>query len=139
VGYPALTLWVCTEGNLTAASGATNEESIDRDIEIFLLKGLLARVELAPTIDVFAAVGTFHGKRGHQSDRDDLGTLLAQMLGGAPDRRRIEVGRVVLGQDLSLGHVGGGSVTGDEELRKIRLLEEEKWRWTLRTYRDKST
>jgi hypothetical protein len=139
VGYPALTLWVCTEGNLTAASGATNEESIDRDIEIFLLKGLLARVELAPTIDVFAAVGTFHGKRGHQSDRDDLGTLLAQMLGGAPDRRRIEVGRVVLGQDLSLGHVGGGSVTGDEELRKIRLLEEEKWRWTLRTYREHST
>lgn len=139
MGYPALTLWVCTEGNLTAASGATNEESIDRDIEIFLLKGLLARVELAPTIDVFAAVGTFHGKRGHQSDRDDLGTLLTQMLGGASDRRRVKVGRVVLGQDLSLGHFGGGTAMCEVDLRKLRLLEEEKWRWTLRTYRDKST
>jgi hypothetical protein len=139
VGCPTLTLWVCTEGNLTAASGAANEEPIDRDIEIFLLQSLLARVELAPTIYVFAAVGAFHGKRGHQSDRDNLGTLLAQMLGGAPDRRRVKVGRVVLGQDFSLGHFGGGTAVGEVVSRKLRVLEEEKWRWTLRTYRDNGT
>lgn len=139
MGYPTLTLWVCTEGDLTAASRAADEESINRDVEISLLKCLLASIEFAPTIDVFAAVGTFHGKWGHQSDRDDLGTLLAQMLGGAPDRRRIEVGRVVLGQDLSLGHIGDGSVTGENCVRKMRLLEEVRWRWALRTYRDSST
>jgi hypothetical protein len=35
------------------------------------------------------------------------------MLGGAPDRRRVKVGRVVLGQDLSLGHFGGGTAMGE--------------------------
>jgi hypothetical protein len=61
------------------------------------------------------------------------------MLGGASDRRRVKVGRVVLGQDLSLGHFGGGTAMYEVDLRKLRLLEEEKWRWTLRTYRDKNT
>lgn len=110
MGYPTLTLWVSAESDLAATSRATNKESIDGNVEIFLLERLLAGVELAPTIDVFAAVGAFHGKWGHQSDGDDLGTLLAQMLGGAPDRRRVKVGRVVLGQNLSLGHFGGGRV-----------------------------
>lgn len=48
------------------------------------------------------------------------------MLGGAPDRRRVKVGRVVLGQDFSLGHFGGGRVKVGVDVRKMRLLEREK-------------
>ena len=48
------------------------------------------------------------------------------MLRGAPDRRRVKVGRVVLGQDFSLGHFGGVRVKVGEDVRKMRLLKERK-------------
>lgn len=48
------------------------------------------------------------------------------MLGGAPDRRRVKVGRVVLGQDLSLGHFGDVRMKVGVDVRKMRLLKERK-------------
>lgn len=115
-----LTLWIGTECNFSAASCTPNVEAVDGDIEVSFLKRLFAGVELAASVDIFAAVGAFHGERCHQSDSDDLWALLTKVLGRAPNRRRVKVGWVVLAQDLSLRHlegVGGGW-----------RLEKEKWR-----------
>lgn len=104
---PKLTLWICTERNLTAASRTADEESVDGNIEVSLLQSLLSRIEFSAPVDVLAAISTLHGKRCHQSDCDDLRSLLPEVLWCPPDRRRIEVGRVVFCQDFSLRHLGG--------------------------------
>lgn len=48
----------------------------NRDVVVFLLRGLFTRVEFAPFVDVFAAACAFHAEWCHESDRLLLGSSL---------------------------------------------------------------
>lgn len=121
VGSSGLTLRIGSECDFAAASCAPNVKAVDGDVEVPLLQALLASIELATPVDVFTAVRAFHRERCHQPDCDHLRTLLAQVLGRAPDRRGIEIRGVVFAQNLSLRHCDGG-------MGMLGLKKEKKWR-----------
>lgn len=79
-------------------------EEEDLDAQVFLVRSdLLARVELAALVDVFAAAQAFHGKGSHESDGLDsrpcgFGSPTAADVVG------IEIRGVVFLQDFSLRH-----------------------------------
>lgn len=51
------------------------------------------------------------------------------MLGRAPDRRRVEVGRIVLGEDLSFGHLGVVTrLSGSWSRRRGQRSGRREWR-----------
>ena len=100
-------LGICLECDLSGAARAPDVEAEDGDCVVFLLGRLFARVELAAFVDELAAGGAAHAEGRHQADGlhfwpSLLGTTAALEFG------RVEVGRVVLCEDLTFGHVGGG-------------------------------
>jgi hypothetical protein len=94
-----LTLRISAEGDLAAASSATNMESVDWNRKVPLVQGLLARVELATLRNELAAVSTLHREGCHETARGELRlsfAILTRALGRARDCRGIEIRGVIL-------------------------------------------
>lgn len=95
------------ERDLGGAARAANVEAEDCDCVVFLLGRLFARIELTPFVDELAAGGAAHAEGRHQADGLHFGPGLLGAT-AALEFGRVEVGRVVLCEDLTFGHVGGG-------------------------------
>lgn len=95
------------EGNLGTTSGTAYVKAIDCNGIIFLIRGLFPRIELATSVYELAARGTLHAEGSHETDSlEKRADLLASLY--PLNLRRIEVRRVVLGEDFALRHGDGG-------------------------------
>jgi len=95
------------ERDLGGAARASDVEAENGDCVVFLLGRFFARVELAAFVDELAAGCAAHAEGRHQADGLHFGPGLLGTA-AALEFGRVEVGRVVLCEDLTFGHVGGG-------------------------------
>lgn len=99
-------LRVGLEGDLGRAACAADVEAEDADGVVFLLGRFFARVEFAAFVDELAAGCAAHAEGRHQTDGLYFWTCLLGTA-AALEFRRVEVGRVVLREDLTFRHFGG--------------------------------
>lgn len=99
-----LTLGVSAEDDLVLAVGTFDVETEQGNTKILFVGGLLAGVELATLVDVFATVGAFHRERRHEANRNRLEAMSLGFLDPALDGARVKVRGKILRSDLSFGH-----------------------------------
>ena len=79
------------EGDFGGASGASNVESENRDVEVFFPRVFFPSIEFPAFVDVFAAGVAAHGEGGHEADSlllwaGGLGAFVAGDFGGVEFR-----------------------------------------------------